>query len=112
MLACNKTVTHVKRIKTQNGDAYECTPIYNASWFSKVKTAVLDRGVNEQRYTYCRFRHMPKPIKAGDFIVNGVISSVSRESDLDGLEYFTVLDVADNTRGGGVRLPHYSVIGR
>lgn len=114
MLACNKTITHVRHIKTANGDTYECTPIVNASWFSKLKTAVLDRGTREQRYTYVRFPRIPDGLKisAGDYIVNGIVDEIEKESDLEGLEYFTVLDIADNTRGGGVSLPHWSVVGR
>lgn len=114
MLACNKIVTHVKHVKTTDGDSYVCTQINNCSWFSKLKTAVLDRGTRAERFTYVRFPRLPDGliISAGDFMVNGVITSVSKESDLEGTEYFTVLDIADNTRGGGVMLPHYSVVGR
>ena len=114
MLACNKAVTHVHHIKGQDSDTYVCTTIPNCSWFSKLKTAVLDRGTREQRYTYVRFPVLPEGlvISAGDYMVNGEISQITGMSDLEGYEFFTVLDFADNTRGGGVMLPHYSVVGR
>lgn len=114
MLACNKTLTLVHHIKEQNGDRYECVLIPNCSWFSKLRSTLTDRGAMLQRYTQVRFPVMPigAQIVKGDFIVNGVVSAVSRPSDLEGMEYFTVMDVADNTRGGGVMLPHWAVIGQ
>ena len=108
MLACNKTLTLVHHIKEQNGDRYECVLIPNCSWFSKLRSTLTDRGAMLQRYTQVRFPVMP----IGAQIVKGVVSAVSRPSDLDGMEYITVMDVADNTRGGGVMLPHWAVIGQ
>lgn len=114
MLACNKVLTLVHHIKTADGDAYECTAIPSCSWFSKLRTSLTDRGAIMQRYTYVRFPKLPTGaiIEKGDFLVNGAVNAVSRPADLDGMEYMTVMDIADNSRGGGVRLPHWSVIGQ
>lgn len=114
MLACNKTITLVHRIKGTDGDTYRCYQIGSASWYNKLQTAVLDRGAREQRYTRVRFPSLPDgaQIAQGDFMVNGIVTHVSRESDMEGLDYFTILDISNNTRGGGVLLPHWSVIGR
>lgn len=114
MLACNKTLTHVHRVKGANSDEYVCTQIPNCSWFSKLRTSILDRGASMERYTYVRFPVLPDGVEIvkGDYMVNGVVTSITREKDLEGMEYFTILDIADNTRGGGVRLPHWSVVGQ
>lgn len=114
MLACNKTVTLVHRIKSADGDSYVCTTIPSCSWFSRQQAALVDKGVNVDHVTHVRFPSLPYGaiIEKGDYIVRGVVDHIEREKDLAGLEYFTVLDIADNTRGGGVRLPHWKVSGR
>ena len=114
MLACNKTLTHVHRVKSADGDSYVCTQIASCSWFSKLRSSIVDRGATLERYTYVRFPVLPDGVQIvkGDYFVNGIVDSIERESDLEGYEYFTILDVADNTRGGGVRLPHWAVTGR
>lgn len=114
MLACNKTLTLVHHVKGVDGDTYECHTIRNCSWFSKLRTNLTDRGATMERYTYVRFPSLPSGavLCKGDFLVNGVVSDVFRPSDLAGMEYMTVLDISDNSRGGGVLLPHWSVIGQ
>lgn len=114
MVACNKVLTLVHHIKSEDGDEYECTIIPSCSWFSRLRTSLTDRGAMMQRYTYVRFPKLPDgaKIEKGDFIVNGIVSAISRPSDLGGMEYMTVLDIADNTRGGGVMLPHWSIVGQ
>lgn len=67
-----------------------------------------------ERYTYVRFPVLPEGavMKRGDFLVNGYVDSVTREKDLEGYEHITILDISPNHRNGGVRLPHWKVIGQ
>lgn len=114
MLACNKTVTLVHRVSDQDGDTYECTQIPSCSWYSVLRTSLVDHGQTKERYTYVRFPRLPDGavMKHGDFLVNGIVTEVTRESDLEPFEYIVILDIANNTRGGGVRLPHWKVVGQ
>ena len=114
MLACNKVLTLVHRVEGTDTDAYECYLIPNCSWYSTLRTSLVDHGVTKERYTYARFPRLPigAVMRKGDFLVNGIVHEVSREKDLEGHEYITILDIAENSRGGGVRLPHWKVVGQ
>lgn len=114
MLACNKVLTLVHRNRGQDGDTYVCTQIPSCSWFSTLRTSLVDHGATKERYTYARFPKLPNGaiMNHGDYLVNGIVTAIEKESDLEGREYMTILDIANNTRGGGVRLPHWKVIGQ
>lgn len=114
MLACTKTITLIHHIKGTDGDTYTCHQITEASWYSKLQTALLDRGAKEQRYTRVRFPSLPSGVTMceGDYLVNGTVTTITKEADLAGYEYCTILDISDNTRDGGVSLPHWSVMGK
>lgn len=114
MLACNKVLTLVHRNEGKDGDTYECTQIPNCSWYSTLRTSIVDRGTTMERYTYVRFPVLPEGavMSRGDFLVNGIVEYVAREKDLEACEHITILDIAANHRNGGVRLPHWKVIGQ
>ena len=50
-------------------------------------------------------------IQRGDYIVRGAVETISKQADLDGLEYFSVLSVGDNRRSQRKDLRHWVVSG-
>lgn len=112
MLMCNETVTLVRHIKLPDSDRYDCVPVDGASWYAKTAIASTSTGVAAANILKCRISDglLPpdEPPRRGDYLVRGVITSVSSPADLTGREYFRITAIGDNRRG---RNPHWAVSG-
>lgn len=113
MLACTETVTLVRPLRRDDGDAYVCTVIQGASWHRKA-VVTLD-GDGARPAPVCRVRvpaeRMPQGLapQEGDYLVRGVLEAVQRApADLAGREYVLLTTVGDNRRG---RFPHWFLSG-
>lgn len=116
MLACTETITLVQRIydNATDTDSYICTPIEGVSWFGKLVAAVENKGLRGETKVTVRILEDSMPevvIQRGDFIVRGTVETISKQADLDGLEYFSVLSVGDNRRSQRKDLRHWVVSG-
>ena len=114
MLACTETITVVQySYDAENDmDSYTCTTIEGVSWYGKLVAAVENKGLTGETKVTVRIPETNMPditIKRGDFIVHGVVETIEKQADLNGLEYFTVLSVGDNRRGK--RRRHWVVSG-
>lgn len=118
MLCCNDIVTIVQRKYDTEADteSYLSTVINGVSWFSKLATAVTEKGVKTADITYIRIpaENMPDglAISNNDWAVKGVLEKqVEKQADVkeSGLEYVSIVSVADNRRGN---LKHVALVGR
>ncbi len=109
MLACDQTITLVQHIAEENGDVYKCVTVDGASWFSK--TVITTSGDGAKPANTYEVRVLtgadlaPSP---GDYVVRGVVKSITKPADLKGAEYFRITSVGDNRRGS---LPHWRLSG-
>lgn len=113
MLVCTETITHIhlRYDKDADMDVYVCTVISGVSWHGKLVTAVESKGLTGATKVTVRIPENVMPditIKNGDYIVRGVVDGITKQADLSGREYFTVLSVGDNRRGN---LRHWAVSG-
>lgn len=116
MLACTESITHIRLThdKDRDMDFYICTPIEGVSWFGKLIAAPENKGLTGTVKVTVRIPEDKMPdiaISCGDFIVRGTVESIKKQSDLKGLEYFTVLSVGDNRRSKRKELRHWVVSG-
>lgn len=113
-LACDETITLVQLVENDDQDTYVCTPIQNASWFSKVTVALEYRGVRSADIVKIRIPEEDMPddvtIRNGDFVVRGTVSAtITKQADLAAYDHATVVSVGDNRRGS---LRHWVVTGQ
>ena len=116
MLACTETITLVQRKydKETDTDSYICTRIEGVSWFGKLVAAVESKGLRGETKVTVRIPEYSMPevmIQRGDYIVRGAVETISKQADLDGLEYFSVLSVGNNRRSQRKDLRHWVVSG-
>ena len=116
MLACTETITHIQLThdKETRTDFYTCTRIEGVSWFGKLIATPENKGLTGTVKVTVRIPEGKMPdivIKRGDFIVHGAVESIEKQSDLKGLEYFTVLSVGNNCRSKRKDLRHWAVSG-
>lgn len=114
MLECTETITLVQLAydKKTDADAYVCTIVEGVSWHGKLVVSAENKGLTGATQVNVRIPESNMPeitIKRGDFIVHGAVKSIEKRSDLEGLEYFTVLSVGNNCRGKNLR--HWAVSG-
>ncbi|MBS6881652.1 MAG: hypothetical protein KH195_00080 [Clostridiaceae bacterium] len=113
MLMCNETLTLVREIRGDDGEAYTCTPVLGASWYGKAVAVPSTDGARIQNTYKSRIpaQNLPpdKIPRKGDYLVRGVVAAVTRApADFAGMEYFLISAVGDNRRG---RLRHWAVSG-
>ncbi|WP_317853797.1 DUF6751 family protein [Chakrabartyella piscis] len=113
MLGADQTITIIQKSYDleEDLDVYEAYSIEGVSWFSKMIAAVQDKGLTSGNTFVVRIPEsveLPCDIKIGDLVVHGVVSAITKQADLAGMEYFTVLSVGDNRRG---KLPHIAIKG-
>lgn len=112
MLMCNETVTLVQHIAELDGDRFVCVAVVGASWHGKAQMTVGTQGVSPQNTYQVRIPEDRLPTGVapckGDFLVRGVVASVTRPADFAQMEHFQVTAVGDNRRG---RNPHWAVRG-
>lgn len=116
MLVCTETITLVQRKydKETDTDTYSCTIIEGVSWFGKLVAAASEKGLVGETKVTVRIPEANMPdvvIQRGDFIVHGVVETIVKQADLEGLEYFSVLSVGDNRRSQRKDLRHWGVSG-
>lgn len=108
----DQTVTLVKHIKGES-DTYACYSMPGASWFTKTTITTSKEGAKPANSNTVRIPAENVPVgvipSTGDYIVRGVITSVSMPSDLAGVEHFRITAVGNNNRG---MLPHWRVDGQ
>ena len=109
MIACDQTITLVHHIAEENGDAYSCTVLDGASWYSKtVITTSGDGAKPANTYEVRVFGTANISPVPGDYVVKGIVKSVTKPADLKAVEYFRITSVGDNRRGS---LPHWRLSG-
>ena len=112
MLMCNETVTLVRHIELTDADQYECVVVSGASWYAKTAISTASQRLTTANVLKCRIPsgNLPgdKPPRKGDYLVRGVVESVSSPADLKDTVYFAITAVGDNRRG---RNPHWLVSG-
>lgn len=108
----DQVITLVKHIKTDTADKYACYSLNNASWHSAVSIVTSADGAKPTNTYTVRIPEEDIPTgkfpDLGDYVVRGVIASVTRPADLVGREHFRITAVGNNLRGG---LPHWRVSG-
>lgn len=116
MICCSEIITIIHRVYDSKTDmeSYEITQINGASWFSKLATAITEKGIKTADVTYIRIPadNMPEgfTIHNDDWAVKGAVSSqINSQKDLNKLEYVTIVSVADNRRG---HLKHIALMGK
>lgn len=114
MLLCgDQTITLVKHVKTDTGDTYACYSMGGASWFSKTTISTSGDGAKPVNSYTVRVpsEYFPTGVKPdnGDYITRGVVTAVSKPSDLNSVEHFRITSVGNNLRGN---LPHWRVDGQ
>ena len=113
LLMGNQVITLVKHKKTDTGDAYTCYSMPDVSWFSSTSIVTSADGAKPVNTYTVRIpeENVPTDIRPdlGDYVVKGVITSVTRPADLSTLEHFRVTAVGCNLRGN---LPHWRVSGQ
>ena len=107
LLEGNQTITLVKHI-IGDTDTYTCHVLNNASWYGKTTIVTSGEGAKPANTFTVRVPEMPVEPAAGDYIARGVVSDVTKPSDLKNIEHFRITSVSDNTRG---MLPHWRVDG-
>lgn len=112
LLMGDETITLVKHKKTDTSDAYVCYAMAGASWFASRTISTSADGAKPVNTFTVRIpgEYVPTGVspETGDYIVKGVVTSVSRPSDLSGREHFRITAVGNNNRGN---LPHWRVSG-
>lgn len=109
MIACDQTITLVQHTAEDNGDFYSCTVLNSASWFSKtVITTSGDGAKPANTYEVRVFGNEDISPAPGDYVVRGVVKSVTKPADLKSVEHFRITSVGDNRRGS---LPHWRLSG-
>jgi hypothetical protein len=116
MLACVETITLIQRKydATKDKETYICTHVHGVSWYGKLVATVESKGLRGETKVTVRIPEDSMPevmIQRGDFIVRGTVETISKQADLDGLEYFSVLSVGDNCRSQRKDLRHWAVSG-
>lgn len=110
LLFGDQTVTLVKRNKVD--DSYRCFSLKGASWHGQVSIVTSGDGAKPTNTYTVRVpeKDMPTGVfpETGDYIVRGVVTSVSRPADLKETEHFRITAVGNNLRGN---LPHWRVSG-
>lgn len=111
MLACNETVTFVRRIAERDGDRYECKVVVGVSWYGK-RGDQPSAQAGEAPRSECTVRvpasRVPKELpKAGDIVVRGILAEYTGRKSLEEREWFRISTVGDNRRGRF--LPHLVV---
>lgn len=105
MILADENITLVKFDKT--AQTYSCYAL-RGSWYLHRGKRTEDSGAREA--SSCRIRIPDYPLPAlpvaGDYVVRGTVTSVSKLSALNAYEHYRVTDVADNRRGN---LPHVAV---
>lgn len=111
MLGCTETVTLIHHVKTEDGDAYICHTVNNASWFSKVTISTSADGAKPvNTYEVRLFGDFPwVEIALGDYMVKGIVDNIEKPSDLKNKPHFRITAIGDNRRGG---LAHWRVSGQ
>lgn len=113
MLACTETITIVQLdydVATDR-DVYKSWIVSGVSWFSKLVVGLDGKGLAGKSAFKVRIPvsvDLPTVIKPGNIIVHGNAGAVQKSGDYEGMEFFTVLSVGDNRRGG---VPHWVVSG-
>lgn len=113
MLDCTETITIVQLgydVATDK-DIYKSWIVSGVSWFSKQVVGIDGKGLTGKSEFKVRVPAsvgLPTVIKPGDIIVRGNAGIVKKSENYKGLEFFTVLSVGDNRRGG---IPHWAVRG-
>lgn len=113
MLACTETITIVQLgyDSTQDADVYQSWIVSGVSWFSKLVVGLDDKGLAGKFEFKVRIPvsvGLPTIIQPGDIIVHGNAGTVQKAADYKDMEYFIVLSIGDNRRGG---IPHWAVRG-
>ena len=109
MIACDQTITLVHHTAEENGDLYSCIVLSGASWYSKtVITTSGDGAKPANTYEVRVFGTNDISPAPGDYVVKGVVKSVTKPADLKGVEHFRITSVGDNRRGS---LPHWRLSG-
>ena len=112
LLLGNQTVTLVKHIKADT-DTYACYRMSGASWFAKITITTSGDGAKPVNTYISRIpaECFPSGVQPamGDYMVRGVVTAISKPSDLKGLDHFRITAVGANNRGG---LAHWRVDGQ
>ena len=106
----SETVTLVHHIRGTDSDTYKCTLLKDVSWYETVQVSVSSDGGRTQSAVVCRIleKNLPPNLpELFDVIVRGPVESVTRPSDLEGLDAFTIKSITDNRRGN---IPHIKVV--
>ena len=110
MLMCNQTVTLVRHVKGDDGDAYTCATYTGASWYERNTIATSGAGAKPVNTYEVRIMTREDIAPAlGDYVVFGEIATVSKPADLKNLPHFRVTATSDNRRG---RLAHWRLSGQ
>lgn len=109
MIACDQTITLIRHNLDTDTDTYTCKTVDNASWYAKTIITTSGDGAKPSNTYEVRIMGAadisPAP---GDYVALGAVESVTRPSDLKGIEHFRITSVGDNRRGG---LPHWRLSG-
>lgn len=113
MLMCDECLTLVQHVREPNNDIYRKTIIEDASWYSKVKVELKDKGLVSANMVKVRIpeENMPEGVRiqTGDFLVRGNIhDDIAKPSDIVQYEHIKIMSVGNNCRG---RLRHWVVVG-
>ena len=109
MIACDQTITLVHHTTDWNGDSYSCIVLNGASWYSKTVITTSGDGAKPANTYEVRVLGDADIFPAlGDYVVKGIVKSVTKPSDLKGVEHFRITSVGDNRRGS---LPHWRLSG-
>ena len=113
MLGCTETMTLIQRHYDSDTDmdVYTQTVITGVSWYGKVKIEVQDKGVRSASIIQVRIPEENLPAEValanGDYIVKGELAKkVTKQSDLTGVECYSIISIGDNRRGN---LRHWAV---
>lgn len=113
LLMGDQIVTLIKHIKGVDGDTYACYAMSGASWFAKTTVVTSGEGAKPANSYTVRIpdEYFPTGIipEPGDYVARGVIKTVSKPSDLKGVEHFRITSVGANNRGA---LAHWRVDGQ
>lgn len=109
MLGCTETITLVHHNKDDD-DTYTCTVVKNASWHSKTTITTDANGAKPVNTYDVRIMDVSiSPPALKDYCVKGVVESVEKPSDINGLEHFRITAIGKNNRAP---LPHWRVSGQ
>lgn len=109
MIACDQTITLIKHTAEKDSDTYSCTVVNGASWYAKTVISTSADGARPGNTYEVRIIGnadiSPAP---GDYVARGIVSNITKPSDLKAIEHFRITSVGDNRRGS---LPHWRVSG-